>query len=161
MVDPAGKKANKNGKWLEKTISNLLTQAGYYELSSDERKKFLSENGSLDVTSEHRWFVEQVAIHRNIYDAKWKLDFFIFNQEKYPDGLYIESKWQGTQGSVDEKYVFTVLSLKDLPQPSMLILDGGGARQGAIKWIKNQSRRSNQFTFFTFSEFLVWARDHI
>jgi hypothetical protein len=161
MVDPAGKIANKNGKWLEATIANQLKMAGYIELSKDEKTKFIKEDGSILAIDKDKWFVQQVAMHRNLYDSKWKVDFFVFNHEKYPEGFYIESKYQGTPGSIDEKYVFTILSMKELPVDSAIVFDGTGARLGAIRWIKNQCSKRSKVKFFTLSEFLVWARDHI
>ena len=103
------------------------------------------------------WFVEQIDCERNLYGSRWRLDFYLFHPDKFPNGLVIESKWQGSPGSVDEKYVFTVLSLKSLSTPSMLVLGGGGARRGAVDWIRKQIGKN----FKTTDQFIDWGNKNL
>lgn len=160
MVDPAGKTANRNGKWMEGTIADLLRRAGYTELTDHQKRMLRNQDGVLVLTDTPRWFVQQVGLERNLYGAVFTSDFYVHCNDKYPDGMHIESKYQGTPGSVDEKYVFTTLSLKGFQSPSILVLDGGGSRPGALKWMKRQQVKG-KFTFMTMGEFNLWARDHL
>jgi DNA adenine methylase len=83
----------------------------------------------------------------------------VYNAEKWPDGLYIEVKWQSTGGSVDEKYVFTALSMMKQKGDKILIIDGGGCRAGAILWMRKQAeRKANRFQIFNMMEFFKWAK---
>ena len=150
--------ANKSGKWLEETIRQQLLLAQYYELTPEEKKKLIRDDGVLSTTGK-AWFAPQVRLERNLYDAKYTSDFFVYHADKFPDGLHIECKWQASQGSVDEKYVFTALSLKKFESPTILILAGSGARQGAVKWLKRQN--SNKFTFMRLDEFILWAQKEL
>jgi len=159
MVDPAGRTANRNGKWLEGTIEDQLVRAGYYQLSDKEKVTLRNQDGFIEMPENHAWFVRQIALERNLYGSMFTSDFYL-RSPLYPDGLHIESKFQGTPGSVDEKYVFTVLSMKNFKSPSILVLDGGGSRQGAVKWMKSQ-QKTGKFNFMTLGEFMLWARDHL
>jgi hypothetical protein len=159
MVDAAGKTANRNGKWLEDTIADQLRRAGYKELGQQEKVILKAQDGFIDLPDDESWFVSQVALERNLYGAMFTSDFYL-KGPKYPSGLHIESKFQGTPGSVDEKYVFTVLSMKQFKSPGILVLDGGGTRQGAVRWMKSQQKK-DKFDFMTLGEFMIWARDHL
>lgn len=159
--DPAGHLANKNGKWLEGIIASQLRQAGYYELTPAEKKLFLRQDGIL-IIPQTKWFAQQVRLERNLYEARFTSDFYVSGSESFPDGLHIESKWQGSAGSVDEKYVFTALSLLSFKCHSVIVLSGGGARRGAVKWLKTQASKSRgKFKFFTLEEFVAWVRDYL
>lgn len=85
-------------------------------------------------------FAKQVRLgNRSIYNKEMRHDTVCWHPEKHPNGLIIEAKYQATAGSVDEKYPYTVLSLKRLDAPSILVLEGGGATQSAIDWCMAQA----------------------
>lgn len=160
MIEQGGCRANRNGKGLEGQIRQTLLHHGYVELDDDKKRVLIVED-TLPMTDSKKWFVSQASIEKNLYGSRFRSDFFIYNSEKYPAGMHIESKWQGSQGSVDEKYVFTALSLKAISVPSLLVLDGGGARQGAIKWLRSQATGKKGFRFMTFIEFMRWAQKNL
>ena len=151
---------NKNGKGLEKQVQSIIEHAGYVELS-DERKKELVKKGGVLNDGGLNWYCQQAPLTRNLYEAKFKIDFYLYHALKFPDGLYIESKWQGSQGSVDEKYVFTVQTLKSLNADSILVLEGGGARHGAVRWIQAQAKGRSRFMYFDLAGFMKWAQANL
>ena len=84
-------------------------------------------------------------------------DFHLFHPEKHPDGLIIESKWQQSVGSVDEKYPYLVLNIKTkYPAKTIIILDGRGYKPKAKIWLRSQIG-NNLIAVFDMSEFQVWA----
>lgn len=64
------------------------------------------------------------------------------NQNKFPDGLIIECKWQQSNGSVDEKYPFTVYNILKIGVPTIILLDGKGYKRQAMEWLKSQAHPS-------------------
>jgi hypothetical protein len=60
------------------------------------------------------------------------------NQDKFPEGLIIECKWQQSAGSVDEKYPFTLFNIIKIGVPTIILLDGNGYKKTAMKWLKDQ-----------------------
>jgi hypothetical protein len=153
-----GTTANKNGTDLEAQVHTCITRAGYPELNAEQKRMLISSDGVL-ITEGSRWFASQVRLGKNIYEGTMTVDFYLYDKEKWPDGLYIEVKWQASSGSVDEKYVFTALSLIGLPGDKVLILDGSGYRPGAVKWLRKQAaKRSNRLKVFTLMEFYKWAK---
>lgn len=157
MVEQGGAVANRQGKVLEAQIEQVILSKGYVKLSEDQKRQLIRQDGVLIVEGS-AWFCDQVPLHKNIYGAKWRLDFYVYHREKFPDGLHIECKWQGSSGSVDEKYVFTVVSLLELPGKKAFILAGAGARQGAVQWIRRKVSRRQDLEFFSSTdEFIHWA----
>jgi hypothetical protein len=144
-----GATANKTGKLMETQISMTLIGQGYFDRS-----------GTSFVLDDSPFFRKQAVIEKNIFGQDYRCDFYVFHPCKYPIGLQIEVKYQGVSGSVDEKYVYTVETLKNLHTPSILILDGGGARQCVIDWIEKQ--QTEKFVFIPgISAFNNWARRNL
>jgi hypothetical protein len=77
-------------------------------------------------------------------------DFVVHDPINYPNGLHVECKWQSAQGSVDEKYVFTMLTLENFQRPSILILAGPAARKDAIEWLRSRAKSSRPKGHVTF-----------
>jgi hypothetical protein len=158
MVDSQGKEAVKSGSWLEGCIADMLSRKGFHELSSQEKAMLVRSDRDLTRYS-GRWFVQQVRLERNIYGAVHKSDVFMVDPEHYPEGLHIEAKWQAAAGSVDEKYVFTAMSLAKFRGKAMIVIDGGGTRPCAIQWLKGYARRSGgELEIKTLSEFTAWVQ---
>jgi len=42
-------------------------------------------------------------------------------------------------GSVDEKYPFTLFNIMKIGVPTIILLDGGGYKPAAMKWLKDQA----------------------
>jgi hypothetical protein len=153
-----GTTANKNGSDLEAQVYTCIARAGYPELNAEQKRMLINSDGVL-ITEGSRWFASQVRLGKNLYEGPMTVDFYLYDRDKWPDGLYIEVKWQAASGSVDEKYVFTALSLMGQPGDKILILDGSGYRRGAVKWLRRQAvKSSNRFNVFTLMEFFKWAK---
>lgn len=84
-------------------------------------------------------YATQVPCGTSIYETKRKCDFLVLNQEKWPDGLIIECKWQQSSGSVDEKYPFTLFNIYKIGVPTIILLDGNGYKKAAMEWLKKQA----------------------
>ena len=145
-----GTVANRHGAAFEESIAGRLSSRGYREMTSEERREF----GITGTSPPAPCFARQVSPYRNLYNAKFKLDFFVV-AENFPEGLIIEVKYQGSNGSVDEKYVFTVLSLKKLPGHKVFLMAGNGARADAVNWIKRNQNKD--FTYLRVDDFIPWA----
>ncbi|MCO5195546.1 MAG: hypothetical protein M9930_19985 [Anaerolineae bacterium] len=130
--EAAGAKANRSGKTAEDTIYCLFKERGYT-------------------------VQRQMRIKPNIYGHRQHVDFFIKGIAWLPDGLIIESKWQNSRGSTDEKFPYLVLNLKSTyPCPTIIMADGGGAKEGALDWLREQVDGEKLIGVFNFTELLTW-----
>nr|WP_233417933.1 Dam family site-specific DNA-(adenine-N6)-methyltransferase [Rickettsia conorii] len=84
-------------------------------------------------------------------------DFILYHPERHPNCLVIESKWQQSGGSVDEKYTDLVLNIKKQGiYDTIIIIDGDGYKKEALKCFKDQVG-SNLIEVFSMSEFTSWV----
>ena len=71
------------------------------------------------------------------------------------------SKWQQSQGSVDEKFPYLYLNcIQAMPEREIILLiDGNGYKPGALAWLKQAvaSQDAKLIHVFNLVEFLVWA----
>lgn len=140
-----GKQANSNGKNFEDQVISRIAAAGYYQIKSE------SQNHG------DKYFVPQYKLCNGIYGTQLKTDILLFDKIKYPLKLAIEIKWQQTSGSVDEKYPYLVINIKKMfPCPAIIIIDGGGYKEGALNWLKGQID-NKLIGVYDLSGFLKWA----
>ena len=163
-----GNRASKDGRAAEGMVANLLNSRGYSEIEQDSRErkllnKFIKEGGDpLTCLSElggNKVFVRQCVGYPTIYGKPARHDFLVQGGESLTDGLIIEVKWQSVGGSVDEKYPFVAASFKALSQMTCLVLDGGGATDKAIEWVKAQEDK-RFLVFRGIGSFINWMRKH-
>ena len=127
----SGTLANENGSVLEKFIEHNLLNKGYTYVN---RKDFSAATYLKQPIYSYQFFVGQ-----SIYDTPVYCDYIIYHPDKWPECLVIEAKWQQVGGSVDEKYPFTILNIKTRSSyTTILLLDGGGYKKGAEKWLRGQ-----------------------
>lgn len=127
-----GVTANLSGNRAEKTIACMLKERGYS-------------------------FKRQIDLGLNIYGHKSRGDFIVYDIPEYPHGLIIESKWQASSGSVDEKYPYMVANIKaTYPYPTVIVVSGGGYKSGALTWLKQQVDGKKLIHVFSLEEFLSW-----
>lgn len=132
-----GQQANKTGQSAEDTIYCILVRRG------------------LQVETQ-----KDIAV--SIYGTGIKTDIYIAPCDLFPYGLAIESKWQGSSGSVDEKFPYLVENIRTrFPCPCIVILDGGGYREGAAEWLRCQVDGQHLVGVFTFAEFLSWCNHNL
>ncbi len=130
-MEQGGRIANRTGGRLEVFIENLLIENNYAHI---DKKKFKPT-----VYLEQPIYTRQYYIGQSIYESNLFCDFIIYHPQKHPDCLIIESKWQQTGGSVDEKFPYVIMNINHkYPHETILLLDGGGYKKGAEKWLKSQ-----------------------
>lgn len=144
-----GTKANYTGNVLENFIENRLNERGYTYV---DKKKFKPA-----IYLGQPIYTRQMVICKGIYGTDVKCDFILFHPEKHPECLIIESKWQQSSGSVDEKYPYLVLNIQmKYPHKAIIVLDGDGYKKGALDWLKTQIG-NNLTNVFKMAEFNKWA----
>lgn len=147
--ESSGKKAQRTGVSLERFIKDALIARGYTEFWNHKKQVF-----------QHRQliggkqFAMQVPMGDTIYETTRKCDFLIINRDKFPKDLIIECKWQQEKGSVDEKYPFLIFNIIRTGIPTVVLLDGGGYKQAAMKWLKeNVNQKGALLGVWTMAEF--------
>lgn len=149
MPRTPGTSANFNGADLESFVENILQRKGYTFV---DKKKFEATR-----YLEQPIYTKQFYIGRSIYDTPMYSDLILYHPEKHPNSLAIEVKWQQSSGSVDEKFPFLVLNIKTRePYPTVILLDGGGYKIQAEKWLKNQVD-DKLIHVFNMREFQTWS----
>jgi len=144
-----GTRANYTGSSLEEVIYNGILRKGYQFV---EKKKFESARYLNQPV-----FTRQYPIGKSVYGTQLYSDFILFHPEKHPNNLIIESKWQQSAGSVDEKFPFLVLNIKDkYPSATVVVVDGGGYKKGAVEWLRNQ-KDLKLIHVFNMMEFQKWS----
>jgi hypothetical protein len=130
--DKQGQKAVKSGQTAEATIYCILKERGY----GVER---------------------QYLIGQSLYGGELRADFYVTRIPQFPTGLFIESKWQHSSGSVDEKYPYLIANIKQCyPCPTIIVCAGGGARPLAVEWLRKQADGNKLYAVFSLEEFLTW-----
>ncbi len=144
-----GGQANKTGGVLELFIKRLLEDNGYTAFPNHKDQLFANRK-----SVGGKQYSTQVPCGTSIYESPRKCDFLIMNQEKFPEGLIIECKWQQSNGSVDEKYPFTVYNILKIGVPTIILLDGKGYKKTAMEWLKSQASPSRALIgVYNMSEF--------
>ncbi len=136
ITGASGRKANRRGRIAENIIADMLKERGY----TIERQK---------------------VICKSIYCQKIRTDIFISNTPDFPNNLAVESKWQGSRGSADEKYPYLVSNIKErYPCPAIVVIGGGGMRESAEQWLRNQVDGEQLLAVYSFEEFIAWLMDN-
>lgn len=129
----SGAQANRTGNRLENFVEHALIAEGYTQFPDHKEQLFVNRKNVGG-----KQYAKQVPCGMSIYETKRKCDFLVINKEKFPDDLIIECKWQQSNGSVDEKYPFTLFNIFKIGVPTIILLDGGGYKPSAMKWLKDQ-----------------------
>jgi hypothetical protein len=59
---------------------------------------------------------------------------------------------------VDEKYPYLVLNIQmQYQSPTILVLDGGGYKKGAERWVRSQAGHGNLLHVLNMNEFATWV----
>lgn len=151
--------ANKQGRVLEDTVVSLFTRYGFKEIKHS--KWHNNEN-----SSGPELLIRDVP-YASIYGHRAKTEFLAVSS-RLNRRIRIECKWQQSPGSVDEKFPYLYLNcVFGMPEDEIvIILDGGGAKQHAVQWLRNMVMKrwlledaDNKKTIhvFSVSEFITWA----
>lgn len=99
-------------------------------------------------------YIRQQRIGEGVYKGKMlKVDFFLPDHE-----LIIESKWQASGGSVDEKFPYLCLNIKQFyPYPAIIVLGGGGWCAGSLEWLRDQVDDKRLLHVLSVEDFMKWC----
>ena len=146
------KRPEKTGRSFEKNIEAQLLNLEYKEVKSPDFLE-LSKQSSVKI------FATQFNLGKNIYNTRQIVDFIITRPDSTP--LVIQAKWQQSKGSVDEKFPFLIINLKEKsPFDSLIVIDGGGYRSDAVTWMKEQIDKK-LLGVFSYSEFMIWSNNEL
>ena len=146
------KRPEKTGKSFENNIEAQLVNQGYKKVKAKDFNELSHE-------SSDKIYASQFLLGENIYNGRQIVDFIISRQNVEP--LVIQAKWQQSKGSVDEKFPFLIINLKEKnPFQSLVVIDGGGYRSDAITWMKEQID-DKLIGVFSYSEFMIWSNNEL
>lgn len=153
-----GARANKSGQVLETTIEGTLQGHGYLKVGSNVPKHQQREY-LLNSTLLPKRYARNVYIGTGIYQNHLYADFYVLGLSTICSGLIIECKWQQLNGSVDEKFPYLNLNIKECyPDPTIVVIAGAGRRQGAVDWFKKQvGVNQNLLAVYNLENFIAWA----
>jgi len=117
-------------KYLLEFVDSQLLESGYRfveKLKIDDFDKM-----RLPVYSKN------VAIGMNIYNNSRKGHFLVYHPEKWPKGLVVEVRWQGVNGTVDEKFPFIVMNIKRSGLETVIVMGGENLKPKVVQWVQNQ-----------------------
>ena len=154
-----GSLASGQGKVLEEAVISTFTRKGFEVVMWSEWNRNRAGHGS-------ELLLKNVPF-KNIYGHDGYTEFLL-KSEKYNLEIRIECKWQQSGGSVDEKFPYLYLNcIEAMPEKHIVIIvDGGGAREGAVQWLKKAAEKNlyrseqnldKQLDVFTLSGFIQWA----
>ncbi len=130
-----GKRANESGRMAEQLVCTVLRTKG--------------------VT-----FRRQVVVGTSIYGHQLRADIVVEPTAIWPRGLAIEVKWQDAAGSVDEKFPYIAANVRSgaFGRPVAVVLGGGKAKPGAIRWLAMQQLEAADLVgVFSIEEFASWV----
>jgi hypothetical protein len=146
MARNSGKTATRTGGKLERVVENALRDEGYTKVKTTD--------GTL---SQVKTFAKGPAIAKTIYGTTWKPDYLCCTPV-YPR-LLIECKWQQVNGSVDEKYPFLLQNILLTKIPTIIVIDGGGMKEGAVDWLRSQVDGTILLGVYSMREFHQMVND--
>lgn len=120
-----GTTANHHGHTLEETVLRVFTRYGFRICKA---RDYHGEEGDI--------LLRDVP-YTSIYGHTGKTEFVALSTSRQMR-IRIECKWQQSTGSVDEKFPYLYLNcIYAMPEPEIILLiDGGGYKQGALDWIR-------------------------
>ncbi|MDW9176982.1 PD-(D/E)XK nuclease superfamily protein [Legionella pneumophila] len=132
-----GSYANSSGGVLEGLVEHALAKKGF---AVAKYKDWLLNQEQ---------YGEEVLLKNVPYEGLYKhasTTEFVLISKKYNLETRIECKWQQVSGSVDEKlpYLFLNCSEKMTEPQVIILLDGGGAKPGAVEWLRNACDQFNE-----------------
>ena len=145
-----GTQANFTGTVLERFIMSRFADSGYTFIP---RERFTPAR-----IMGQPIYTRHFNVGVSIYGNPQYCDFIVYHPDRWPDNLIIESKWQQSGGSVDEKYHYLILNINiQYKCPTILLIDGGGYKKGAERWIRSQVGNGNLRHVFNMPEFAAWV----
>jgi hypothetical protein len=157
-----GAYASHQGKVLETTVESTLKAKGF-EIVMFRDWQRMQDAYSDNVLLKHCPFT-------NIYNHVGYTEFLLKSKtyQGTQGAIRIECKWQQSSGSVDEKFPYLYLNcIEAMPEKQiMIVVDGNGARSGAVSWLKDAAKykkyttgenKDKEIRVFSLMEFIQWA----
>lgn len=160
-----------------------MKQGGSYAVSSGRILEGIVENSlltkGLTVVTYKDWIKNKPAYggellikkvpYEGLYKHASNTEFLVVSRAHNIE-TRIECKWQQSSGSVDEKFPYLFLNCTEkMTEPQIIVLlDGGGAKQGAIDWFKRSCENFNhnseknsgrRVELMSTVEFLQWVNN--
>lgn len=157
MARTQGNIANSSGNVLEQAVVSTFKTKGYEVVKYRDWEKNREKYGQ-------ELLLENVPF-RTIYGHNGNTEFLL-KSEQYDLEIRIECKWQQSPGSVDEKFPYLYLNcVHSMPEKDIIIIvDGGGYKEGALQWLKNAAEESlyqidekKNIQVLSLVEFLTWV----
>ena len=117
-------------KYLLEFVESQLLESGYRyveKLRTDDFNRL-----------RHPVYSKNVAVGKNIYKNARKCHFILFHPVKWTKGLALEVRWQGVNGTVDEKFPFIVMNIKRSGLETIIVMGGSNLKPEVIDWVQNQ-----------------------
>lgn len=153
-----GHLANRSGNTLETTVKATLASKGFEIVRYREWLKKPDKYGDDLVLCN--------VPFETVYNHKGNTEFLI-KSATYDLEVRVECKWQQSSGSVDEKYPYLYLNcVEKMPEQEIIIIvDGGGAKPGAIAWLRvaaennlyQDEQNPKNIHVMNLSDFLIWV----
>ncbi|HIE35187.1 MAG TPA: 4-diphosphocytidyl-2C-methyl-D-erythritol kinase [Campylobacterales bacterium] len=152
-----GNRANSSGNVLEQTVISTLKAKGFEVAKYREWEK--------DKDKYSKELLLKNVPFKTIYGHKGNTEFLL-KSEKYNLEIRIECKWQQSKGSVDEKFPYLYLNcIEVMPEKEIIIIvDGGGYKEGALEWLKNSAKEhkyqkdtTKKIEVMNLSDFIIWV----
>jgi len=157
-MKPGGSIANRTGSSLERFIHDTISGEGYVYVENNIFVLYAQEINTV-VDGSVKVFTDQLKICKSIYGNPIRCDFMLYNSEKLPPELVIESKWQQSKGSVDEKFPYLERNIREqYPYNTIVVLDGGGYKPSAEKWLRSKVG-GNFIGVFNMMEFRTYVNN--
>lgn len=133
-----------NGNKFETLVENVISEKTGMHSIINSKAKSLENN-----------LIRQYAFE-TIYGSRGRLDYRLNYKGKT---YYIECKYQGGSGSVDEKLPYTLLNIQQHTDGiRIIVIDGAGWRQGALAWLYENADESVEiFNLAEFKEYMNGA----
>lgn len=154
-----GSYANSSGGVLEGLVEFTLSKKGFTVVRYKE--------WHLDPSKYGEELLLKCVPYEGLYKHASNTEFVLISKY-YNLNTRIECKWQQVSGSVDEKlpYLFLNCSLKMQEPHIIILLDGGGAKPGAVEWLRNSCLSYNlqestsskrRIDLMNMTEFVQWV----
>lgn len=98
----------------------------------------------------------------SIYGSKLYTDFVVMGIPPWEDGISIESKYQGSSGSADEKFPYLVANIKQkFPIPCVILYSLDGAKPKSVEWLLAQADGVKLIEILKYDKFPTWLHERM
>lgn len=154
MKGTQGTEANRSGQWLEREVEGIVNEAG---CPSIQRRKIGPKFIKMLEDTNAPGFIVKNPEYINAYGGTSRGDFLL--KLSGMDPIRIECRNQNVSGSADEKMFYLLACCSSCEEKdSILVVEGKGARRGAIEFAKYASKYipGKSVKVMTLRQFSAW-----